>query len=772
MTSSNSVDKDDSRAVTSHWFHQRESLVSFILVLFAVAFNLYHLFPEISGDFLAWNDTVFHLLAIEAVVDAIYQGQNFTDPWQGSMGMGFPLFHYYQHLPHVVIALFHVLTFGVFPTAELLNWTNYLILSLFPISVYWSLRRFGFDRLTAATGGLVASLIGTAGIGGLSFASYVFKGWGVYTQVWAMTLLPPALAVSYRVLREGKGYVWATLLLAVTLISHLIYGYMAFLTLGVLALIQPGDLSDPKSLLRAILLGWSRLLILLLLVVLVTSYFLVPVFLDQPYLNNSIFHHVTRHDSYGHSAVLRGLAVGHLFDFGRIPSLTYLAAVGFAICVFRRNHDRYLIPVSIFVLWLLLYFGRATWGGLMDLLPLSREIHMNRFVGGVHLGGIFLIAAALAAPLLWALPKSGWYVIAALGLILLVLSPAYIERRSYLAQNAVSIDEGRQALNAEDEDLAALYEKLKQLPPGRVYAGHQRGFVLDHWSDNYRIGNLKVDHLLHAEGLDMVGKVYHSYSLNSDILINFDEQRYDHYNLYNARYVVAPEDREFPQFVQLLQRFGRHRLYQVDTTGYFDLVGSDLAFEGESSDLYMAASTWLGSRMPVAKKHPVVWLGGTYKGNPQPESLFSARGIIATQDPPAGPSRGTVLSEEVGNNYFAADVRVERDSMLVLKATYHPNWRATIDGVKTDTVMLMPSFVGVRLPPGSHKVRLEYLPRRLRMILLGLGLIVLPLIFVAEKKAPKLFGWLTTGILARIPEAVKWQSIAQGRQNRRGRRPR
>ena len=341
-----------------------------------------------------------------------------------------------------------------------------------------------------------------------------------------------------------------------------------------------------------------------------------------------------------------------------------------------------------------------------------------------------------------------------------------------MAQNAVSIDEGRQALNAEDEDLAALYEKLKQLPPGRVYAGHQRGFVLDHWSDRYRVGNLKVNHLLHAEGLDMVGKVYHSYSLNSDILINFDEQRYDHYNLYNARYVVAPEDREFPQFVQLLQRFGRHRLYQVDTTGYFDLVGSDLAFKGESSDLYMAASTWLGSRMPVAKKHPVVWLGGAYKGNPQPESLFSARGIIATQDPPAGPSRGTVLSEEVGNNYFAADVRVERDSMLVLKATYHPNWRATIDGVKTDTVMLMPSFVGVRLPPGSHKVRLEYLPRRLRMILLGLGLIVLPLIFVAEKKAPKLFGWLTTGILARIPEAVKWQSIAQGRQNRRGRRPR
>jgi len=53
---------------------------------------------------------------------------------------------------------------------------------------------------------------------------------------------------------------------------------------------------------------------------------------------------------------------------------------------------------------------------------------------------------------------------------------------------------------------------------------------------------------------------------------------------------------------------------------------------------------------------------------------------------------------------------VERESMLRLKATYHPDWRATVDGVKTDMVMLMPSFVGARLPPGDHKVRIEYRP--------------------------------------------------------------
>ena len=134
-------------------------------------------------------------------------------------------------------------------------------------------------------------------------------------------------------------------------------------------------------------------------------------------------------------------------------------------------------------------------------------------------------------------------------------------------------------LAAADDDLIALIEKLKQLPPGRVWAGHERRGQ-DHWSERYRVGFLKVYYLLHAQGLDMVGKVYHSYSLNSDVLIDFDERRWDHYNLYNARYVVAPEGQSFPAFVKPLQKFGRHQLYQVETTGYFDLVGSGLEFAG------------------------------------------------------------------------------------------------------------------------------------------------------------------------------------------------
>ena len=228
-----------------------------------------------------------HLLATELAVESITQGLDFTDPWMGSIGMGFPLFHYYQHFPYLSTALVHILTLRTLSPFELVNWTTYLLLSLFPLSIYWSMRRIGFDQLSSAMGGLVASLTATDGLYGLDFASYVWRGYGIYPQLWAMVVMPPALAICYRVLREGRGYFWATLLLAATLMSHLIYGSIVFLTLGVLTFLPTTRLLTSEFP-RVIWMRWKRLLILLVMVVVVTSYFLAPLILDQPYLNLSV----------------------------------------------------------------------------------------------------------------------------------------------------------------------------------------------------------------------------------------------------------------------------------------------------------------------------------------------------------------------------------------------------------------------------------------------------------------------------------------------------
>ena len=515
---------------------------------------------------------MLHTLLSEAVVEAIENGQTFTDPWQESMGMGHPMFHYYQHLPHVAVGLTHIVTFGVFAVGDIVRWSTYVLISIFPLSVYWSLRRFGFDQLSSASGGLVASLVATAGISGFDYASYIGGAQGLYTQLWAMVLMPLALASGYRVLREGRCYFWAVLLLAATFMSHVLYGYMAFITLGVLTFIVPmrfklpwnlSSLSGARVGTRAqrrrsrrsgqsqppnttpptpaatetspfIVTFWGRfrrLTLLLLLVVAVTSYFLVPFFLDLRFFNSSELIDPRNYDSHGHSAVFKGLFEGDLFDFNRFPSLTILVFAGFAICLLRWRRELYLIPVAVFLIWLMLYFGRPTWGSLTNVLPFSQNILMFRFIGGVHLGGILLMAVALGASWRWAVSRGNmWYSVAALVLTLAILLPVYIERRSSLEDNVHRLVQCQQQETTEDQDVTALFEEIKRLPKGRVYVGRFL-YSESHWGSNYRAGCTLIQSRDLAEGLDAVAALFHRYSLTSDVLDDFDETRLEQYNL-------------------------------------------------------------------------------------------------------------------------------------------------------------------------------------------------------------------------------------------------
>lgn len=708
-----------------------------LLLVVAVGFNLYHLYPEVAIRVPNLNDGVLHLLAVGRVVWALVFREDPTDVWLGSIGMGFPLFHYYQHLPYFFPAILHLVSLGTVPLEASFNWTRYLLLSLFPLSVYWSMRRFGFDRLPAAMAGLLAPLVATNGLYGLDLTSYVWGGYGLYTQLWGMLLLPLALAQGYATLREGRGYAGATLLLAVTLLSHLVLGYMAFLSLALFALLpavgrpsqgagSPGPATTTR---HDIWRRGMRFVLPVALVALVTAYFLVPALLDSAYVNRSVWEEPAKYNSYGYAWVLRTLVAGDLFDFGRWPSLTLLVAAGLAGCVRRWREERYRLSVALFVLWLLLYFGRSTWGALLDLLPMSRDLHLHRLIAGVHLGGIYLMGLGLALAWQWVASRRDARSLVATALVTtLLLVPVYRERAAYLNQNARWMGETGQAFSADGEELEALVSWLQEAPPGRVYAGQPAT-----WGKDYRVGALPMDALLNREGLDTVGYLYHALSLNADVQALFDESRPEQYDLFNIRYVVAPAERTFPDFVRPVRDFGRHRLYQVTTTGYFDLVASNLVLAGERGDLYAAASAWLRSDLPQMKQHPTVFLGRGSPGNQQTFPLSRAgQGILQT--PPREPLRGRILFEAVESNAYLAEVEVLHESVLLLKVTYHPNWHAIVDGVAAEAVMLIPSYVGVKVSPGIHHIRLEYRSRPLRGTLLLVGLLALPIIALTERQ--------------------------------------
>ena len=111
----------------------------------------------------------------------------------------------------------------------------------------------------------------------------------------------------------------------------------------------------------------------------------------------------------------------------------------------------------------------------------------------------------------------------------------------------------------------------------------------------------------------MIGYFYYPFSLNADIIGSLDEGRAEHYNLFNIRYVVAPPEQNFdPAIVKPYADFGKFRIYQVATSGYFDFVSSDVTFEGDKSEHFDAALWWLGSPfLPEAKQHPAILFEGS-----------------------------------------------------------------------------------------------------------------------------------------------------------------
>ena len=305
----------------NHWTEpaRLERLIAGLLLAFAVAFNLVQLYPEVAVKVPSLNDGVLHLANLQRASDALASGQDPTDHWLGTIVMGYPLLHHYQHLPYLLPALMAAPAREAVSTADLMRWITYLLLSLFPLSIYFSMRWFGFSPLPSALAGLASPLLSTNGLYGLEYGSYVWRGYGLYTQLWGMVLLPMALARTYRAVKDGRGYFWAVVLLAATVLSHVVLGYIALGSAALFIVLggwrkRAGDIPAARPWVRA-----ARLVLLLALVGLVAAYFILPFLRDSTYMNRSVWERADKYDSLGYEWALGTLLKGELFDYGRLP---------------------------------------------------------------------------------------------------------------------------------------------------------------------------------------------------------------------------------------------------------------------------------------------------------------------------------------------------------------------------------------------------------------------------------------------------------------------
>ena len=734
--------------------HNRVLILLFLS--FSVLFNAYYLFPELSSMTPDVNDNAFHFGLILRANEEFENFGNPLDHWVPYWTLGFPLFHHYQHLPHLsIIGIYNVLLRRV-PLFTIFHVVLYLLLLVFPLVVYVSMRWLDFSEVTACMGGIIAPVVSGIGSYGFEYESYLWIGWGMFSQLFGMILLPLAVARIYVCVAKRGSHFTAILLLSLTCLTHILFGYIAILSSLLLIVIT----FDAKEVTTRFL----RLAGLLLITAIVISYFVVPLVLDNEFHAKSLYDSAEKFNSTGFQDVCTRFLNGDLFDGGRFPVLTLLCVTGLLVC-FHRGSSHHLFIGFCFLLWFFLYFGRPTWGSLLHLLPLSGGIHMQRFINGVHMFGIVLGGIGLGA--LWEELKfqiSWRRRLVAVGLTVLLVAPLYQHRSGYLQRNSHVLEESKMSHAEEWPEFEVILDRLKESEPGRVYVGR-----LGNWGKEYTIGAVPAYQVLSVNRLPSVGYMPFTWSLPCDFQSNFDEHRLSHYNLFHVRYVVADSQRIWPDFVKPVLNSGPHTLYKVPTTGYFDLVDSDVALYGTKETVWNMMLLWLRSDLVEQKKFVSVFFDKrdreyvdniimldrfTYLRKDRREHVFQSETLFEVEEPrhvfngqvvfqsdESGRGQpGVILDERVeDDDTYYVRVDVNRECFLLFKMSYHPNWRAYVDDQEKETVILSPGLVGVRIGPGHHQVKCVYRPRKVKTMLLFLGLLSVCGVFLWERSRKRTF---------------------------------
>jgi hypothetical protein len=463
-----------------------------------------------------------------------------------------------------------------------------------------------------------------------------------------------------------------------------------------------------------------------------SAYCLVPVFRDFAYYNISALVPTWKYGSFGHETILPWLVRGELFDFGRTPVLTALVALGFAVCAWRSMRDPACRSLAVpFLFFFLLFLGRPTWGRLLDLLPLGQGFHFSRVLVPVQLFGVMMAGVAVGAVLeriagSARLGRVGFP--ASVTLALALAAPLLVERTIYLARNAALVRNAAADYERQGADLERAVERAKGDRSGRVYAGLGRPGGHG-WGGAFMVGLTPVYSWLPIREVDALGYLHHMWSLNADLHARFDERNPVHYRVFNVNRILAPtEGTRVPPFSAEIARFGRFRVLEVETPGFVELVDAPYSINVSKRDLARVQARWLSSNLPRVGAYPKIRLSEAMP--PDSSGVFVSSYEVELPVPSNSSPVGEVLKLVRRGEDFLAEVRADRDCHLLLKMSFHPGWKAKVDGVPAVPVHLVPSYVGVPLSPGPHEVVLRYDPGPEKPILLGTGLLAFAVLLV------------------------------------------
>jgi hypothetical protein len=678
-----------------------------LLVVVAVLWGLWELRPELRAvPYL--DDSSIHEQMTRFAAARLSQGHSPLTSWFPYLGLGSPQFLHYQSLPSMIAGAFGT----VFDPDTVFRWSMYLLLALWPLVVYWSARLFGLGRWAAAAAAAVSPLLASSPGIGYEDMAYIWRGYGVWTQLWASWTLPLAWAFTYRALDSRhsirRSVLPAAFFIMATVALHFETGYLAFVAVVVWPFLVPTDLW--RRLGRAVLVGASA--------VLASAWVIVPVLAQSHWAaRNQVLEGTGLENGYGARHFLWLLITGRVFDsLHWFPIITIFFGVGLVVCAWRwRTFVAGRALLVIFVVTLLMTFGRTTFGGLYSILPGSSDVFIRRFQMGVQLSGILIAGVGIVFVGRFVvdqaqkhLPEEGRRrldepigrgLVAGLCIAALVvlLVPAWTSMDTYNGGNQSNVTLQAAADATLDPQIDSLLAYVQAHPRGRVYAGQPTN-----WGADFSVGDVPVFKYLESKDVDEVGYTLRTASLMTDPEFYFDDTNPGDYPLFGIGYVITPSaglNRQPPVPAHQVGCNGNYCLWELPDPGYIHVYDTTGVLTATRADVGTQSVDLLDSDLLSNHRDFTVAFNG---GRASPPTATEATQLTGP------PGHVVVEHANLAQGKASAVVRTNRRATVVLSASFDPGWTATVDGHPAPTVMVAPAVVGVVVGPGVHTVTFAY----------------------------------------------------------------
>lgn len=695
------------------------------LLLFASLFIIIPGIGWINGIPPLGDDSSSHITAIARLAQSLETGAGW---WAPDYNLGFPIGLYYQPLPHFVEGTLTFLLGGGIAAIWVYKIVTILGLGLYPWSVALGARFIGMNRTIAAFAGVAAPLI-IAPLTtdpdwfGLTVRSSLILA--LHTQVWGALLLPIALGLVNRVI-DGHYRHLAPAIIVWTLLclSHFFYG-LAVISVAIIWLFcRPTELHRRAG--RFLLLGSCVGFCLL--------FWLIPLASGLQSMGGWPFGDEIRVDGYGFEVFFDALLKGNLLDsvpnivagpfaegefwgwVASVPTLTILVFIGASTALFSflRKTSYRLLAVALLIS-AAFTIGRAGFGGWVDIFVVNRGVQMFRYLGIFHLMAAWAIGLGVYGLLNLVPRKDVWAFIVPLVIACLFIPPL-IRGGQELATGYRTISDIGMSFHEYGEMADATQQEARANGAGRIFVhprsglrGHFHSGLLPFWSAN--------------DGGESYGVGLHD-SLNFYFLEFFHPERdstADLFELYGFQYIAADAEIDFSHlgarahYASVNYTLWRHE-ERVPLCRPIDVSDE---YEGDPRALREDARAWLNGNGPREGRHPLISVPPSFgirfdsEGIHFDVQLSSATsapvrvGRQTTVDGPPG-SAGELLLDQRSSDRVLCRARMDRPGAVLFRVSYHPFWRALVDGEEAEVFYTFPAFVAIPLDEGEHEVEIQY----------------------------------------------------------------